>query len=127
METTTRLARFATETRYENLPDSVLHAAKRIILDTIGCAFGAVGTTPGLAVRQVVKMQGGDGATVLGTGQRTAVMTAAYANGRLANVLDFDECYMVQGHHAQATLGAALAICEEAGKSGKDLLAAFAA
>ena len=127
METTTRLARFATETCYENLPDSVLHAAKRIILDTIGCALGAVGTTPGLAVRQVVKMQGGDGATVLGTGQRAAVMTAAYANGRLANVLDFDECYMVQGHHAQATLGAALAICEEAGKSGKDLLAAFAA
>ncbi|MBI2317876.1 MAG: MmgE/PrpD family protein, partial [Betaproteobacteria bacterium] len=126
MDATNKLARFATDTRYEDLPDSVRHAAKRIILDTIGCVFGAVGTTPGLAVRQVVKMQGGDGATVLGTGQRAGVMTAAYANGRLANLLDFDECYMVQGHHAQSTLGAALALCEEAGKSGKDLIAAFA-
>ncbi len=123
---TTRLAQFTVDSRFADLPDAVLVSSKRIILDTIGCVLGALGSEPAQAALKVAALQGGDGATVLGTGQRTGPMTAAYANGRLANLLDYDECYMVQGHHAQATLGAALAICEADGRSGQDLLTAFA-
>lgn len=127
MDTTTRrLATFAIETRHEDIPEAVRRSAKLLLLDTLGCAIGAVGTDPGLAVRRMVRRNGiGGPASVLGTGQKTSVATAAWANGRLGNILDIDECYKVQGHHAQASLGAALALSEEQGGNGADLLAAF--
>ncbi|HEY9280146.1 MAG TPA: MmgE/PrpD family protein, partial [Eoetvoesiella sp.] len=124
MSVTEQLAQFALSTRYEDLPAPVVHSAKLLMLDTIGCAMGAVGTTPGLAVRRIVHSQGTGPATVIGTGQKASTSVAAWANGRLGNVLDMDECYKVQGHHAQATLGAALALAEERALNGKSLLSA---
>ncbi len=127
MDVTRRLADFALAATLRDLPAPVRHSAKLLMLDTLGCAIGAVGTTPGLAVRRLVQQGGGDGcASVLGTGQKTSVATAAWANGRLGNILDMDECYKVQGHHAQASLGAALALAEQHRQSGEALLMAFA-
>lgn len=123
--TTHALARFAIETRHDDIPEAVRRSARLLLLDTLGCALGAVGTDPGLAVRRIVQRQGSGPASVLGTGQRTSIATAAWANGRLGNILDIDECYKVQGHHAQAALGAALALAEVQGRGGRDLLAAF--
>jgi 2-methylcitrate dehydratase PrpD len=123
---TNTLAKFIVDARYQDIPLCVREAAKRIILDTVGCAIGAVPTFPGQAVLGIVAAGGSGRATVLGTDHRSAVLTAAYANGRLANILDIDECYMVQGHHAQATLGAALALCEDRGLNGCALITAFA-
>jgi 2-methylcitrate dehydratase PrpD len=126
MDITRQLADFALSTSLRDLPASVRHSAKLLMLDTLGCAIGAVGTSPGLAVRRLVQQAGGEGsATVLGTGQKTSVATAAWANGRLGNILDMDECYKVQGHHAQASLGAALALSEQHAQSGEALLTAF--
>src|SRR3984885_1185810 len=34
------LARYATELKYEDLPEDIVRTAKRTILDTFGCAFG---------------------------------------------------------------------------------------
>lgn len=126
MQITRALADFIVQTRADALPAAVTQASKRIILDTIGCAMGAVHTVEGLAVRGIVAAGGSGGATVIGTGQRCGPLAAAYANGRLGNILDIDECYMVQGHHAQATLGAALALCEQQGLGGQALIEAFA-
>jgi 2-methylcitrate dehydratase PrpD len=126
MNVTRSLARFALSTRYDALPSNVVESAKLLMLDTIGCALGAIRTEPGRAVRNIVSDTCPDGiATVIGTGQKSSVTTAAWANGRLGNVLDMDECYKVQGHHAQASLGAALALGEHARTHGADLLAAF--
>ncbi|SAI74473.1 catabolic enzyme [Bordetella ansorpii] len=122
---TKQLAEFGLGNRYEDFPPSLVEAAKYLLLDTVGCAIGAVDTPPGEALRRIVRQSGPGVATVLGTGQKTSVSMAAWANGRLGNVLDMDECYKVQGHHAQATLGAALALCEEQGRTGRDLLGAF--
>jgi 2-methylcitrate dehydratase PrpD len=126
MNVTRQLASFALSTRYESFPDHVVDAAKLLMLDTIGCALGAIQTQPGQAVRNIVNETCPDGvATVIGTGQKTSVGTAAWANGRLGNILDIDECYKVQGHHAQASLGAALALSEQLKKGGTELLTAF--
>jgi 2-methylcitrate dehydratase PrpD len=126
MQVTRQLADFALSATLRDVPTSVVRSAKLLMLDTLGCAIGAVGTTPGLAVRRMVHEIGGTGlASVLGTGQKTSVATAAWANGRLGNILDMDECYKVQGHHAQASLGAAMALCEQHHHSGEALLMAF--
>ena len=39
---TREFARFALETKYEDLPPSVVHETKRILMDSIGCAIGAL-------------------------------------------------------------------------------------
>ncbi|HEY4068671.1 MAG TPA: MmgE/PrpD family protein [Burkholderiaceae bacterium] len=123
--TTAQLARFALATRADDIPPAVQRSAKLLMLDTIGCALGAVDTAEGRAVRAIVARHGSGPATVLGTGQSASVSTAAWANGRLGNILDIDECYKVQGHHAQASLGAALALAESGAMDGRALLSAF--
>jgi len=40
MDRTKRLAEFAAETRYKDLPKEVVDQAKSLILDTLGCAIG---------------------------------------------------------------------------------------
>jgi hypothetical protein len=40
------LSRYATDLKYEDLPEDIVRTAKRTILDTFGCAFG--GYTAGL-------------------------------------------------------------------------------
>lgn len=128
MERTQRIADFIAGVSYADLPTPVREAAKRIILDTVGCALGALSTDMGLVVRRLVEMEGGSPqATVIGTGQRTSARMAAYANARLANILDYDDTFMLQSHHAHCALAAALAACEWAGLDGKGLITAFAA
>src|SRR5215472_3248342 len=40
------VARWLVALRYEDLPPEVIARAKRVLLDTIGCALGAIGATP---------------------------------------------------------------------------------
>ena len=41
-----KFAEFALSIKYEALPADVIAAAKRVLLDTLGCAFGSVGSEP---------------------------------------------------------------------------------
>jgi MmgE/PrpD N-terminal domain len=45
-----RLARYATDLKYEDLPEDVVRIVKRSILDTFGCAFGGSRYCPVFAV-----------------------------------------------------------------------------
>ena len=40
------LARYATDLKYEDLPEDIVRTAKRTILDTFGCAFGGYTAGP---------------------------------------------------------------------------------
>lgn len=127
MEAAERMAHFISGTGYDDLPHKVREAAKRIMLDTIGCALGAVNTNLGQAALRVAQEQGGfPQAAILGSPVRTSTLLAAYANARLANVLDFDETFVMQGHHAHCALAGALAACESAQLGGRELITAFA-
>lgn len=41
---TEQLSKFVAEIRYEDLPESVIHESKRLLLDIVGCALGAIHT-----------------------------------------------------------------------------------
>jgi 2-methylcitrate dehydratase len=41
-----KLAEFALSIKYEALPADVITLAKHVLLDTLGCAFGSVGSEP---------------------------------------------------------------------------------
>lgn len=128
---TAALAGFAAGVDLRALPDAVRDQARRLLLDTVGCALGGHAMEAGgLAVRWAT-VTGGDGpASILGTTRRLTPMLAAYANGRLAAVLDADETWpsaRQTAHLAAASVAAALATVEARDGTGADLLAAIVA
>ena len=77
-----RFARYATELKYEALPQAAIHEAKRRIIDSIACAFGAWRSETAQQVRAVAtQVSSPYGATILGTGHKASPDWAAFANG----------------------------------------------
>lgn len=116
--------------RYEDLPQEVVEATKRSILDTLGVMLAA--TTTGDGCQQVVEVVrefgGTPESTVLGFGDRVPCYLAALANGAFCHPLDYDDTHDTAACHPTAeTLPAALAVAERiGGASGRDLIATVA-
>jgi 2-methylcitrate dehydratase PrpD len=119
------LASFVAGTPSEAIPTAAVEPAKNVILDTIGVALAASTRSIGkIIVRHVAENTGATttaAATVLGAGIKASAPMAAFANGTLANALDFDE----GSHLSTHILSAALAVAEDRGLSGKEMLDAF--
>lgn len=125
---TARMANFVRDTRYEDLPPEVVRECKRMLLDSLGCAIGALETESGRIGLQFASMTGGKpSVTLVGSGEKTSVLAAAYANARLGGVLDADDTFPSLGHFGNTTSFTALAMAEHLGRSGRDLLAGIAA
>ena len=123
MEATTVLSEFASKTRLDDISAEAIAATKRHILDCTGVALAATAEPAGRIIVDITREQGGGPqATVLGTTLRTGVVSAAWANGALAHLLDFDDTGF--SHPTACILPAALAMAEEAGATGGDLVAA---
>lgn len=46
-----RLAQYALSLTYDDLDDEVIHIAKQRIIDSIGCALGAIDSPPAKSIR----------------------------------------------------------------------------
>ncbi|MCC6175232.1 MAG: MmgE/PrpD family protein [Chloroflexi bacterium] len=124
------LARYASEFRYDHLPDDVRQFTRLILLDTLGAMVAASSSRYPLrgSLGGFVSRQGGaTDSTLLGLGERSAIVNAALYNGTLGYYCD------IESHHPGAILhGAAivvptaLAVAEARGKSGADVLTAVA-
>jgi 2-methylcitrate dehydratase len=110
--------------RYEDLPGEVAARAKRVLLDTLGCALAATTAAPVRAAQQVVALQGGSPqATVLGSGRKFACDQATFLNAMALRYLDYND-YVALGrpNHASINVAPALAAAEMEGLGGRDLL-----
>jgi 2-methylcitrate dehydratase len=118
------MAGWVAELRYEHLPPEIVEKSKRILLDTLGCALGAVHAEPVSMAQKVVSMQGGNAqATAVGVGVKAPCDQAAFLNGMALRYLDFND-YAASGspHHPSINVAPALAVAEMQGLTGKDLL-----
>jgi 2-methylcitrate dehydratase PrpD len=123
---TQQVVDFVVKLRYEDLPQNVRHEAKRILLDSIGCALGGLSTEKAkLAIGLAQKLGGPAEATILGMGDRVACTNAAFANGELINALDYDAIIAVT-HSTPCMLPTFLAVAEKEGANGRDLILATA-
>jgi 2-methylcitrate dehydratase len=122
------LAQFVVKASYEDLSDAARMQLKIRILDSLGCAIGALGGEPVKMVRDQLEDFGGNGHCGLIGGGRTAPDRAAFYNSALIRYLDFNDSYLARHEtcHPSDNLGAVLAACEYARASGKDLLCAMA-
>lgn len=123
------LAEFTFETNLAQLPAEVLDEAKRLMVDSIGCALGGMSHPKGQIGVAYANLQGpgapDEQATVIGTGDRVSAISAAFANGELMNALDFD-AILPPGHVSPYVIPCALAAAEAAGTGGETLLSAVA-
>jgi 2-methylcitrate dehydratase PrpD len=123
MSITRKLAEFVVKTRYEDLPTNVVHETKGILLDSIGCALGALSIEKGRIAVDLAKELGGKSeATIIGTGDRVSPANAAFANGELISALDNDPG--VSGHVPPFVIPPALALAEKANARGSELILA---
>ena len=123
-----QLATFVRGARFEDLTPQMLETYKMHVLDTMGCAIGALSAQPMKKVRAMVDELSAPGRCMLIGGGKVAIDLAALYNSSLERYLDFNDTYLAPGEslHPSDNLPAVLAACEYAGGSGRDFLTALA-
>lgn len=118
------LAEWSRSLRYEDLPVDVVECAKRILHDSVGCAFGGAATEDVRIATAVVEDAGGrPQATLIGSGRKVPAADAAFLNSLMIRALDFNDIYWKQDPcHPSDIIPAAMACGELAGRSGRDLI-----
>lgn len=122
-----KMAEFALNLQYEEIPPEAVKEAKRFLLDSMGCALAAVKNEDMQAMyRFTEKLGGAPEATVIGTGLRTNAPNAALMNCLLTRALDYNDIYWEQDpSHPSDIIGAALAAAEANGRDGREALVAI--
>lgn len=126
-ETEKRMTAYAAGLTFDELSETVLHQAKRRVIDTIGCALAAYTSPPSRIARKLAQpVAAGPGARVFGSLVRTTAEMAAFANGVMLRFLDLNDTHRtVDGSHPSDNLSAILALAESLGASGRDFLLAL--
>jgi 2-methylcitrate dehydratase PrpD len=122
-----RLAEFVTASRWEQLPSGLRHEGKRSLLNFIGCALGVAHGAPiEMALRTLLPLTGAEGVTIFGRTERLDPLGAAFVNAVGGNLLDYDDTHLRTVIHPTAPVApAALALAEQRGSSGAEMLHAF--
>lgn len=110
------------------LPAAVAEKTKHHVLDTLAAMLSGSRLKPGrLAAAYVETLGGHPRATVIGTRLVTSAVHAALANGMMGHADETDDSHLGGRFHPGCGIApAALAIAEQEGRSGTDLLRAVA-
>src|SRR6266851_3443317 len=121
------LARFVATTKCEDIPEPVRHHAKLVLLDTLGVILAGSERPELGALRQRLAATAGSGATVYARGWPAHdPRTAALLNGIASRSIELCEgLRLVSGQAAMQVLPGVLAVGEQTGSSGREILAAF--
>ena len=125
MEALRNIVKFVMDTTHADIPFEVAQQTKNIVLDTIGCGLAGYVTETGKIVRNLIRVLGGTPeSTVIVSGEKNSCAHAAFANAKMANSLDMDDCFMNMVHFAPMTVFTALSLAERVGATGKDVIEA---
>jgi len=126
------LAGFAGRLTHAELPQTTLHAGKRVLLDALGCAVNAYDFPPVRALRRLAGTASSTRpATLLGTRTTTTPDLAALVNGGMIRCLDFNDDYFGSkstrahgdtGPHPSDNIGGVVAAAQMAGANGAETL-----
>src|SRR2546422_2627099 len=145
------IVEWACALKYEHLSPEAIQAAKLFWFDSIGCALGGsqqedakillkhyramVGdeassrdssTSLGMTNKRDRALSNGNGkATAFVSGFKTNPVDAAFLNGHMIRAMDYNDIYWkADPCHPSDLIAAPLALCENEGRSGKDLILA---
>jgi 2-methylcitrate dehydratase PrpD len=126
---TRTLAERARTLTLADIPEDIRAWARQCVLDYVACTLaGASDELVGILQAEMQEQGGKEAATVFGHAGKLPVSSAAIVNGAASHALDFDDVNLAMpGHPSVAILAALLALAEERGSSGADVLTAFVA
>ena len=121
-------ATFIANVQFEEIPPLVIHAAKRGVLDWLGCALiGSRNATPDILIDTLREESSEAAAIVLGKKTSLTYMDAAMVNGQMGHLLDFDDTHMggVVLHASSPTLAALFSESQRQAVTGAEFLLAY--
>ena len=122
-----KIAQWALDLKFEDIPEESIWEAKRFLLDSMGCALAAVKNEDMKAMyRFTEKLGGTPEASVIGRENKTNASNAALMNCLLTRAMDYNDIYWEEDpSHPSDLIGTALASGEVNGKNGKEVLEAI--
>jgi 2-methylcitrate dehydratase len=123
-----QIAAFATQSGARGLSPEIRALLKRNILDSLGCALGALPGKPFARLREQFDVLGRGGSCTLIGGGQTSLDQAALYNSGLVRYVDLLDSYMGPGGlcHPADNFGGVLATADVVGASGEDFMLALA-
>lgn len=123
---------FVTQVNYADVPETARAAAKRCLLDAVGCGVAGAQTDVVRALRTVAATTTSTRpATLFGTSIQTTPEMAAFVNGSAIRCLDFNDDYFGTdksnahgdtGPHPSDNIGGVLAAAQIAGATGAETI-----
>lgn len=121
------IASYAYGLSFDDLPPEVVHCAKRMVIDTLGCAIGGYRSVPtDIARKMAGQIQSRRPATVFCSGESTSLEMAGFVNDVMARYLDFNDGYTSkEAGHPSDSIPALISAAEVAGADGRQLIVAI--
>ncbi|MBI4190606.1 MAG: MmgE/PrpD family protein [Betaproteobacteria bacterium] len=129
-DATRRLAQFAANLKFSDLPQRVLEHTKLLALDAIGCCLYGSSLPWTRKLMDIVRDEGGSPrATVIGGNFKTSASQAVLVNSTAGHAFECDDTHRdALFHPGSICLPVALACGEaEGGRSGRDVITAMVA
>ncbi|HYM70746.1 MAG TPA: MmgE/PrpD family protein [bacterium] len=108
------------------IPARTLHEAKRRLVDSLGCAIGAIDSRPAAIARDLASdVTSALPATAIGLPRPTSTEMAAFTNTVMLRYLDYNDTYFSPrggGGHPSDLIPTSLAVGQAVGASGADVL-----
>ncbi|MFP6774211.1 MAG: MmgE/PrpD family protein [Alphaproteobacteria bacterium] len=126
---TAQLAQAAAGLQFGDIDPDSLAVAKQCLIDWFAVTLAGAGEDlTAHLLAEAVEEGGHPRATLIGAGCKGTLAQACLVNGSGSHALDYDDVNRLLGGHPTAQLAAAvLAVGEDLGASGRDLLVAFVA
>jgi 2-methylcitrate dehydratase PrpD len=114
---------------WDDLPEPVREVARQCVLDYLGVAIAGAGDPLVAMLRDELAEAGGaEQASLVAYPLRLPALAAALVNGAASHALDYDDVNIAMpGHPSVAVLPGLLALAEQQGSGGHDVLTAFVA
>ena len=113
------------EMRIDDASSEVVRIASDLFFDTVGVTLAGAAEPGSRMLQAFVLRTGGSDASVHGTPMRSSSYMAALANGTAAAILDYDDNSWRMLHPSGCLVPAVLALGEEKGSTGRDVLEAY--
>jgi 2-methylcitrate dehydratase len=123
-----RLADYAARLRFEDLPAEVVHEAKRVTVDALGCAIGAWKEEPCIAIRSVASDFSAtkNGSTIWGTKHVAPPDWTALHNCLCVRYFDYNDTYLSkEPAHPSDNIPACFSAGESISAHGRDVITAI--
>ena len=131
MSETKKLADFAANLSFNDIPKDVVERIKFLTMDTVGISIRAMHdaeSTPALLSASHAMGYIGGQSRIMGSSTTYTPPAAAMINGTLAHSLDFDDTHAAGSLHTSAPIiPAVFAAAEMTGANGRDVITAIAA